>query len=341
MDSILLSQGLPSGLSADSALDQSSCFLTTVIRRDQMPEDLRSEFLPQDIILINEPRGTDSIVSQTLVQARRRLAAGNLECLWCRAHDVCNRLILALVGLIIFGASVVLTSPSLAALALFAVGQVMTRSRSHTELESLAPAFRRPRAETRHRVGRSCSRDVKKHRLASLARCILSPSSILLLQQPALNIRSFIRYHQFFTGARGKAGRVVQQEVDSCIRHYAAQGVLPIEALAASGTKALLGLEPCREEFACFGHCLSWPTILHQNYRDWKRWRLAIVVCERIQAGESSSLPLSITDGHDPLDELEGRGDHKWFLVSPKLFSSKVRRRLGAQTSVPRNVSKS
>lgn len=348
MDPTFSSQtGLPWDISPDSALDHSSSSLITVIRRDQMPEDLRSGFLPGDVILIKKPRATESTVSQTLAQARRRLAAANVECPWCRFHDTCLRLIMALAGLLILlGAPVLLTRPSVAALALYAFSHVVTGQRIHATLGRLAPEYLRYGWKaTKSRAGRRCSRRTRRHLLARLSRRILSPSSVLLLQQPVVNIRSFIRYHQFFTasGARGNSGGVAEKEVDSCIRHYAAQGApLAFKALAVSDTNSLLGLKPCRGEFTCFGYCLSRrATALYQNYGDWRRWRLAAVACERIQAGERRFLPLSIIDGHDPLDELEGRGDRKWLLVDPKLFSpQRSRRRSGPWISASRNVSK-
>lgn len=51
-------------------LSHISAPLITAIRGDQMPEDVRSEFLPEDILLINEPRSTCSAVNQTLAHAR-------------------------------------------------------------------------------------------------------------------------------------------------------------------------------------------------------------------------------------------------------------------------------
>ncbi|POS71947.1 hypothetical protein DHEL01_v209662 [Diaporthe helianthi] len=332
MEPDILSQRSPSRVSADSDPDHAPSFLTTVIRRDQMPEDLRPEFLPDDIILINEPRSTDSTASQTLAQARQRLAAVDSGCPPNRAPDTCRRSVAVLVGLVFLGASAILGRSALVLLALYSFS--CAGCWLHTTLLNVG------QAETDNRVGRSCSRvDVVEHHLANLAKHILSPSSILLLQQPTLNIRSFIRYHQFYTDAKGKAGGVFQQEVDSCIRAYKAQGTLAIEALATGGTKALLGLEPCDEEFKCVGYCFSWPTTLYQNYRDWKRWRLATVLCERIQGGESEFLPLSVMDGHDPLGELEGRGGHKWFLVDPEVFSARTRRRVGDWVSTSGNKS--
>ncbi|KAH8766018.1 hypothetical protein F5883DRAFT_556385 [Diaporthe sp. PMI_573] len=287
-----------------------------------MPEDTRSEFLHGDIILINEPRNIDSAVSQTLAQARRKLSPADSICPWCRADEICLRLIVALAGFVWLGAASVLNEEDLA---FYALSYVIAAMSVVTTPLTPVPASTQYRTEAYDSVDRGCSRDVKQHRLHSLASCILSPSSLLLLQQPRLNLRSFFRYYQFFISLRGQAGGVFEQEVNSCIRYYAAQGALFTDTLTRSGTHALLGLEPCRDTFTYFGRGVPWPNVFYQTYRDWKRWRLATLVCERIEAGENTFLPLSIVDGHDPLEGVKGRGDHKWFLVDPKLCSSRLR----------------
>lgn len=168
---------------------------------------------------------------------------------------------------------------------------------------------------------------VTLHCVHSLAHRMLSPSSLFLLQQPMLNFRSFFRFYQFFNN--GQPGGPSIQDVDSCIRHHAAEAMLSGVGLLENGSCALLGLAPCQNRLTDFG--LSKLQGLYQSFQDWRRWRLAALVCRQLQARDCAPLQQGdLNDNNDvnPLESLGGGDGCKWFLVDPQIFSSQNSLRL-------------
>lgn len=214
------------------------------IRGFQMPQDIRSVFHPEDVILFYQPRhggGSSSRVGESQARARQRLS-----------RDVVCRV-------------------------------------------NLFPW------------------------LHSLARLVLSPSSLFLLQQPIRNMKSFIRYYRFF--GHGQAGGPADQDVDSCIRSHLAEGILGrVPGLFEEGC-ALLGLIPRQDRFALSGFGFARLGVLRRTFHDWKRWRLSALLCRRLQA--RGGVWLEPEREVDIVDRLEGSGRRKWLLVDSRLFSSK------------------
>lgn len=288
----------------------------TAIRREQMPEDVRSAFCSEDIMLFRQP--SRKRLSTKTVHAQASSLLGP-RYPWCRADDVFAGTIVALVALISLGAASI---QSKGTLVFYVLQFIIAALSASLTLQALVVAYAQYRTEVYDSVDLRCVKGVKLHFVHSLATRILTSSSLLLLQQPMANVRSFFRYHRFFTN--DTARRWSDQEVDSCIRHHMALGALPLAGLIGDGSHALLGLEPCQNMSTGFGWGFFWLNVLYQSYRDWKRWRLATLVCERLQVQNGAFLQRSRMDGQNPLEGLGGRGGHKWLLVDPKLFSSSL-----------------
>lgn len=287
----------------------------SVIRRDQMPEDISSAFLPEDAIIFCVHHRNISSVSRFHFKNRRQRVLVKLKCEWCWADGVCAGMIVALSALIWLAPDIypVQSKSTFYASryfisALSVLSLILTMGLTHTQFV----------AEGYGRINPGCSHRVKIHLVQGLASRILSRSSLILLQQPMLNVRSFFRFYKLFT--EWYTGKSFYEEVDSCIRDLVVEGSPNLAALTEDGSQALLGLEPCQDMFTGFGWGLSWLNVLYQSYRDWKRWRLATMVCERLWSGDVGLLQHGCLDGHKHLAGLGDRGGHKWFLVDPELF---------------------
>lgn len=95
-------------LDESAVSNRTSAPLITAIPRDQMPEDMRSAFLPEDIILLCEPSRSSSIANQTLAQARqwrRDISLLRRKCLWCTVDAVCAGIIVTFATLASLGAA--------------------------------------------------------------------------------------------------------------------------------------------------------------------------------------------------------------------------------------------
>lgn len=292
----------------------------TAIRREHMPGDARSAFLPEDIILFQESNRKSLSTEQKNAQARWSFILLDLKCPWCRADVVCLGLTMGSAALVWLGAAFVECKETFAFHGLKFNILILLAS---SLLLGLSLIYMKRRTKAYDSVDLRCAKDVKLHFVFILASRILNSSSLLLLKQPMVNVRSFFRYYQFFS--KGKAGELPDEEVDSCIRHLAhEEGALSLASLIGDGSYALLGLEPCRDMFPGTRWGFSWLNVLYQSYRDWKRWRLATIICERLQERRGVVLQQSCMDRQSPLEGLGGRGGHKWLLVDPKLFSSSV-----------------
>lgn len=311
--------GLPSGdLSSVVPADcyQNSAPLITAIRRDQMPEDIRSAFLPRDTIVFCKRHHCISSFGRMKSKSHSLV---NPKCLWCRADNVCAGLILLfLTALIWLGAGCTQTEETSAC---YFLGYSLSGLSVMAWFPAIVIIYKHCRADGYSSVSIRCSQGVKFHCVRFLASQILSSSSLFLLQQPMLNLRSFYRYYNFFTHAR--ADELPDEEIDNCVRQLVFEDSLRLATLIGDDSHALLGLEPCQDTFMGLRWGVSWPNVLYQSFRDWKRWRLATFVCERIHVRGSGLLQQGGMDGHDLLTCVGGRGGHKWFLVDPELFIPK------------------
>ncbi|KAK2598321.1 hypothetical protein N8I77_011743 [Diaporthe amygdali] len=310
------------------ALDESAEFkhvsapLITAIRRDQMPEDLRDAFLPEDVILFCEPSHNCPCSALKRAQARRECAPLNSKCPWCMTDEVCGGLILILVALVCLR---VVSIQHNETFTLHVFEYTMAVLWAMLVVLALVVVRLRYGTKAYNGVTYRCSQGIKLHFVYNLVRRILSPSSLILLQQARLNFRSFCRYYQFFIN--GQIGGPADQEVDSCVRQHAAEGTLSRTGLIEDGSRALLGLAPCQDIFTDFRCGCSQLRVVYRTYRDWKRWRLAAMVYERVQSREGTSLRHIDVDYHNyvnPLERLAGGGSHKWLMVDPRVFSSKL-----------------
>lgn len=278
MKTVLEPSGLPLDESAES--DRISTPLITAIRRDQMPEDLCSAFLPGDIVLFCFPQSRHSSMANsppTKIRRASPLPAG--KCPWCMADVVCLGLVMIpFAGLCLVAASF----QNKEALAYHVFRYVIAALAAVLMFLALVLAHIQHGTDMHDGANLRCSGGggIKFHYSHSLAQRMLSPSSLLLLQQPTPNARSFIRFYDYFINRRTR--EPADADVDSCIRAYAAAGVLPHTGLIGDGSHALLGLAPCQDILADFGWGFSHLRALYRCYRDWKRWRLAAVLCERL-----------------------------------------------------------
>lgn len=284
-----------------------------------MPGDIRSAFLPEDTIIFCVRRRNISPVSRINLQNHRKRVLVNLKCGWCKADGVCAGVIMTFAALIWLGAYAVQSKDIFTFFssrhfisALMVLAILLTMGCTYTQFVAWGYGGVNPR----------CSHCVKFHFVRGVTSRILSRSSQILLQRPMVNARSFFRFYKLFT--EGHTGGSVDEEVDSCIRELAAEGSLTLAALTEDGSQALLGVKPCQDIFTRFGWGLSWLNVLYQSYRDWKRWRLATMMCERLWAGDSGLLQHGCLDGHNHLARLGDRGGHKWFLVDPELFIPRI-----------------
>lgn len=287
--------------------------IITAIRQDQMPEDLRSAFLPGDIILFCVPSRHRSTTNPPPTQIRRGFPVPAGKCPWCMADEVCLGTLGCLVAACFQNKEasayhvIRYRIPALAAMLIF-LRLVLVYIHYGSNMHDTANL--------------RCPRGVKFHCSHSLARRMLCPSSLLLLQQPMLNARSFFRFYKFFINekTRGPA----DADVDSCIRAHAAAGVLPHAGLIDDGSRALIGLVPYPDILVNFGWGSSYLRVLYRSYRDWERWRLAAVLCERLRGRDGMYLPRGDLDdlsSVNSLDLLRSGCGHKWFLVDPDIFS--------------------
>lgn len=314
MDTIFRAERPASDVFAD--INRISAPNIIAIRRDQMPEDVRSAFLPGDIILLREPNLKSLYAKRTQVQAHGEVSRPNLNCLWCRADNVCAKLVMVLTASVWLGAASIQDEGTFA----FHVFKLaMLQLLVSFSLLALVLVYMKCGTEACDSVDLHCAKDVKLHAIYSLTRRTLGSSSLLLLQQPMVNLRSFSRYYRFFS--KRMAGGLSDEEVDICIRRLAdQQSALSLAELIGDGSHALLGLEPCQAMFTVCRWGLSWLNVLYQSYRDWRRWRLATLACERLQERKDMVSQQSWRDGRNPLDDLGGlggRGGHKWLLVDP------------------------
>lgn len=285
-----------------------------------MPEDVRSAILPGDIILLREPNLESLSVKKTQVQAHGEVSLPNLKCLWCRADNVCARLVMVLTAAVWLGAA---STQDEGTFAFHVFKLTMLQLSVSFYLLALVLVYMKCGTEAYDSVDLHCAKDVKLHAVYTLASRTLRSSPLLLLQQPMVNLQSFSRYYRFFS--KRKAGGLSDDEVDICIRHLAdEESALSLAELIGDGSHALLGLEPCQDMFTGFKWGLSWLNVLYQSYRDWKRWKLATLVCERLHERNGMVVQQSWMNGQNPLDGLGGRGGHKWLLVDPKLFPSSL-----------------
>lgn len=289
------------------------------IRRDQMPEDIRSAFLPGDIILF---RG--STRRSFPAREMRPKARGDtlLPCPWCRADDIFTGLLLAVTVLLCLEAAFAQDSEAYAIETLSSSVAVLVTSPVVFILDFL---FARGGTEVYDSVTPRCPEGVVgPHRVRSLVSHVLGPSTLLLLEQPTLNLQSFWYYYRFFNA--GQAGSLSDQEVDICIRHQleVPEGLVFLDGLIGNGPRALVGLEPCKG-IATDAWCVfAWATAFYRSYRDWKRWRLAALACRRLQVQAGGLFQQDGMKGCNALEGLGGSGGHTWLLVDPTLFSSRA-----------------
>lgn len=310
------SMGIASDASADSFFDSS---LIIANCREQMPEDIRSAFLPGDTIIFYKLDQNASSIRQIHAKNRRESSLVNWMCYWCRADNVCAGLILILTALIWLGTA---CNQNTETLAFHALRYALSGLWTMVWFLAFVLVYIQHRADGYSSVGLRCSQGVKLHCVHILASRLLSPSSLFLLQQPMLNLRSFCRYYKFFN--QDCAGVLSDEEVDNCVRQLVFEDSPSLTILTGNESYALLGLEPCQDTFTGLGWGLSWPNVLYQSYRNWKRWRLATSLCEQIWAGDSGLLQHGRLDGHKHLARLGDRGGHKWFLVDPELFIPRI-----------------
>lgn len=102
-DTIFQSTGFASDASADFHSDSTP--LIIAIRRDQMPEDIRSAFLPGDTIIFYKLHQNISSTRRKHARNRQSSSLVNSKCSWCRADTVCAGLIFILTALIWLGAA--------------------------------------------------------------------------------------------------------------------------------------------------------------------------------------------------------------------------------------------
>lgn len=316
----MLQTRLRSGkLSSDAPADcyHNSAPLITAIRRDQMPEDIRSAFLPRDTIVFCKRH--HSIPSPGRMKPKSHWLA-NPRCLWCRADNVCAGLILLFLTVLIWlGAACTQNKETFA---FYVFRYFLSGLSVMVWFLAIVFIYKHYWADGYSSVNLCCSQGVKFHYVHILASRILSSSSLFLLQQPMLNLRSFCRYYRFFN--HDCAGGLPDEEVDNCVRQLVFEDSPSLVTLIGNDSYALLGLEPCQGTFIGLGWGLSWPNVLYQSYRDWKRWRLATFVCGRLRARGSGLSQQDGMDGHGLLTCLGGRGGHKWFLVDPELFTPRL-----------------
>lgn len=293
------------------------------IRRDQMPKDIRSAFLPGDIILF---RGSSRRSFPATKRQPKARGETFLPCPWCRADDIFTGLLVSVTVLVCLGAAFAQDSEAYAIETLKSSVAVLVISPVVFVLDFL---FARRGTEVHDSGTPRCPQGVVgPHRVRSLVSRILGPSTLLLLQQPTLNLRSFWYYYTFFH--QGQAGSLSDQEVDICIRHQfeVPEGSVFLDGLIGNGPRALLGVEP-GQDITTDSWCVSaWATALYRSYREWKRWRLAAMVCRRLQVQGRGALQHGGIDGNRPLEGFGGGGGHKWLLVDPRLFSSRTPSRL-------------
>ncbi|ROV90186.1 hypothetical protein VSDG_08821 [Cytospora chrysosperma] len=293
--------------------------LITAISREQMPEDMRSAFLPEDIILLCEPSHNSSIADQTLAQARRNLSLLTRKCPWCMADSICARLIVTLAVLFSLGAASFQNK-------MFTLENAIAASSAMLTLLTLIFAYIHLGTGVDSGANLFCSQGVKFHYIYNLAGRMFSPSLLFLLQQPMLNVRSFFRYYHFFI-INGQAGGPADKDVDICIRHHAAEGALSRVGLIEDGSHILLALASCQDIVAVFGWEFPRLNGLYRTYRDWKRWRLAALVSDRLLSRDGIVLQQGDTSDHRYVNLLERLGDgggYKWFLVDSRLFSQRT-----------------
>lgn len=295
----------------------------SVIRRDQMPEDISSAFLPEDAIIFCVHYRNISSARRLHCKNRRQRVLVKLKCGWCWADGVCAGMIVALSALIWLAPDPVQNKEYFT---FYAFRYFMSALSVLPFLLAMGFTYTQFLTAGYGSVDPRCSQCVKLHVVQGLASRILSRSSLVLFQRPILNVRSFFRFYKLFT--EGYTDGSFDDEVDSCIRDLAVNGSLTLAELTEDGSQALLGLKPCQDMFTRFGWGLSWLNVLYQNYRDWKRWRLATLVCERLQEQGRGILHQIGTDGHDFIACLGHRGGHKWFLVDPELFIPRLPSRL-------------
>lgn len=293
------------------------------IRRDQMPEDIRSAFLPGDIILFHEPsRSLRRLrARRTQPQARGETLLQGPPCPWCKADELYTGLLLSVATLLCLGAAFAQDGGAYAIETLKSSLAVLVISPVFLMLDLVFARRCGPEAKGGVASRRRPPKCARPHRVSGLASRVLGPDTLVLLQQPKLNALSFWRYYRFCSD--GQAGGLSDQELDSCIRHQleVPEGSVFLDGLIGKGPRALLGLEPCQGNATGFWCGFSWPADFYRSYREWKRWRLAAVLCRRLQVPEDGLLQRGFMDGHIALEGLGCRG-HKWLLVDPRVFSS-------------------
>lgn len=299
--------------------DRISTPLITAIRRDQMPEDLRSDFLPGDIILICFPSRHISTANPLPTRTRQTFPLPSGKCPWCMTDEVCLGLAMIHIALLCLVASFFQNKEAfayhlfryiIAALSVMLMFLILVLVHIHYGSDIHDSANLR------------CPQGIKFHWSHSLARRMLSSSSLVLLQQPILNARSFFRFYDFSINVRTRGP--ADADVDSCIRAHAAAGVLPHDGLIDEDSHALLGLAPCQDILVNFGWGFSHLRVLYRSYRDWRRWRLATVLCQRLRSRDGMYLTRGELDDRNsvsPLDRIGSDGGHKWFLVNAEVFS--------------------
>lgn len=299
--------------------DRISTPLITVIRRDQMPEDLRSAFLPGDVILFYLPSQHSWTANSLPTQIRQVFPLPAGKCPWCMTDEVCMGLVVIHIVLLCLVASFFQDKE---ALAYHLFRYLIAAQSTMLMFLILVLVHTHYGSDIHDSANLRCPRGVKFHWSHSLARRMLSSSSLVLLQQPILNARSFFRFYDFFINGRTRGP--ADADVDSCIRAHAAAGLLPHDGLIDDDSHALLGLAPCQDILVDFRWGFSHLRVLYRSFRDWKRWRLATVLCERLRSRDGMYLPRGDLGDHSsvsPLDRLGSGGGHKWFLVNAEVFS--------------------
>lgn len=308
------------------ALDEStesiriSTPLITTIRRDQMPNDLRSVFLAEDIILLYSSSANSSKSNSTPANIRRGFPHLSQRCSWCVVDEICAGIIVIPIVL----ACLILGSfQDKDALAYYVCKYVVEALSGMIMFLTLFLVHIHYGSNMCDSVNLRCPRGVKFHCMHNLMSRMLSPSSLFLLKQPRMNIRSFFRYHDFFIN--GKPGGPTDPDVDRCIRAHAAAGTLSHTGLFDDGSHALLGLAPFQGPLTGFEWGLYHLNLWYRSYRDWKRWRIAALVCERLREQDGAFLRRQDLDyriSENLLRTMENDCSHKWLLVGPKTFSS-------------------
>lgn len=295
--------------------------LITAIRRDQIPEDLRSAFLSGDILLFCSPsRHTSSTVNPRPTRIREGVSLPTRKCPWCATDEVFLGLIVSVIVSACLVAASFQNEEALAHRVFRYVIAALAARLMFLVLVLVHTHYYGPNIHDSANL--RCARGVKFHCFHNLASRMLSPSSLLLLQQPILNARSFFRFYKFFTSGRTRGP--ADADADSCIRAHVAAGLLPHAGLIDDGSHVLLGLAPCQDVLVGFGWGSSHLRVLYRSYRDWKRWRLAAVLCERLRGRDGMYLPRGDSDDRslvNPLDRLGRNCARKWLLVDPEIFS--------------------